>query len=94
MTSRKGTQSMKEYFFIEGFKAKTGYEYEDTLSLVDEKAYPTEEKAAEKAKQYLEKDSDLSLIIIYKGLKLAPKEGVRYIHRNEDNQTEEIFNWW
>lgn len=85
---------MKEYFFIEGFKAKTGYDYEETLSFADEKSYPNQEKAIDKAKEYLKKDSDLSLIIIYKGLKLGPREGVRYIHRNEDNQVEEIVNWW
>jgi hypothetical protein len=85
---------MKEYFFIEGYKAKTNYDYEDTLKLVDKKAYSSEEAATAKAREYLEKDKDLSLMIIYKALKIGPRAGIKYIHRDEGQHLEEIVSWW
>jgi hypothetical protein len=85
---------MREYFFLEGHKAKTDYGTEDTLILDDTHAYATEEKAVGKAKEYFDKNQELSLIVIYRGTKLGDKYGIKYIFRNQDGMLEEVDNWW
>ena len=85
---------MKEYYFIEGHKAKTDFGEEDTLILDDTHAYASEEKAVAKAKEYFDARQELGLIVIYRGLKMGDKYGVKYIFRNQDGMLEEVDNWW
>jgi len=85
---------MKEYFYLEGHRSKSDYGEEDTLILDDSQAYASEEKAVAQAKEYFAADQDLSLIVIYRGLKLGDKYGIKYIFRNQDGMLEEVDNWW
>jgi len=64
------------------------------LILDDSQAYASEEKAVAQAKEYFAADQDLSLIVIYRGLKLGDKYGIKYIFRNQDGMLEEVDNWW
>jgi len=81
-------------YFIEGYKSKTDYHYEDTLILDDEKSYSSEKEAKEKALEYFEKDKNINLIVINKGLKLGPKKGTRFFFRDKEGNFEEIDYWW
>ncbi|MBS3819008.1 hypothetical protein KGY73_05835 [bacterium] len=85
---------MKVQYFLEGHKAKTTYQPEDTLILDDEKAYGTEKEATDKAKECLQKNKDLSMMIIYKKTEGEEREAARFIHRNKEGELEEIVNWW
>jgi len=85
---------MKQYYFLEGYRAKSSSEVEDTLILDDKHAYTTEEKALEKAKDYLEDNPELNLVIINKGYKLGDKYAVKYLFRNQDGQVDEVTSWW
>ena len=85
---------MKEYFYIEGHKTKSDYEDEKTLILDDSRAYASEETALAKAREYFDKNDELTLIVIYKGLKLGDRYGHKYLFRNQDGMLEEVDNWW
>ena len=85
---------MKHIFFIEGYRAKTDFNYEDTLTLSDQNSYESEEQATAKAYEYLEKDSELGMIIIYKGPELGEKTGIKFIHRDQDGELVEVNSWW
>ncbi len=85
---------MKAFFFIEGYKAKKKMDYEETLAFKDGQAYLSEEKATSKAREYFKNEEELSLIIIYKGLKLGEKTGIKYLHRNQDGELDELVSWW
>lgn len=85
---------MKVQYFIEGHKAKTTSQPEDTLILDEEKPYESEKEATDKAKEYLQKNKDLSMMIIYKKVEGEEREGVRFIHKNKEGELEEIVNWW
>ncbi len=85
---------MKEYFFIEGHKNKTDYGVEDTLILDDHHAYDSEEKVMAKAQENFEKTEELSLVVIYKGVKRGDKYATKYIFRNQDGQLDEVDHWW
>lgn len=85
---------MKEYFYIEGHKAKSDYGDEDTLILDDKRAYASEETVTTKAREYFDQNEDISLVVIYKGFKLGDRVGFKYLFRNKDGQLEEVDNWW
>lgn len=85
---------MKEYFYLEGHRSKNDHSDEDTLILDDTHAYASEEKAVAKAKEYFAADKELSLVVIYRGLKLGDKYGIKYIFRNQDGMLEEVDSWW
>ena len=85
---------MKAYFYIEGHKSKTDYDAEETLVLDDKHAYASEEKATAKAREYFDQNDEISLVVIYKGLKLGDRIGFKYLFRNQDGQVEEVDNWW
>ena len=85
---------MKEYFYVEGHKSKTDYGVEETMILEDSRAYASEEKALAKAREYFEEKDDLTLVVIYKGVKLGDKHGHKYLFRNQDGMLEEVDNWW
>jgi hypothetical protein len=85
---------MKTKYFIEGHKAKTDYSYEDTLILDDENSYASEEDAINKAKEYFEKDENLQLIVIYKGLKMSPKHGTKFLFKDKEGNLEIVDSWW
>ncbi len=81
-------------YFIEGYKNKTDYPDEDTLILDDKKSYSSEKEAKEKVLEYFEKDKNLNLIVINKGLELGPKQGTRFFFRDKAGKFEEIDYWW
>ncbi|MGB2908317.1 MAG: hypothetical protein WBB73_14535 [Candidatus Aminicenantaceae bacterium] len=85
---------MKEYFYIEGHKSKTDYSDEETLMLEDSHAYASEERALTKAKEYFDEKNELTLVVIYKAVKLGDKYGHKYLFRNQDGILEEVDNWW
>ncbi len=81
-------------YFIEGHKSKTDYFYEDTLILDDKKTYSSEKEAKKRVLEYFEKDKDLDLIVISKGLELGPKQGIKFFFRDKEGKFEEIDYWW
>jgi hypothetical protein len=81
-------------YFIEGYKSKTDFFYEDTLILNDKKSYSSEKEAKEKVLEYFEKDKNLNLIVINKGLELGLKQGTRFFFRDKEGKFEEIDYWW
>lgn len=85
---------MKEQYFIEAHRSKTTSQPEDTLVLEDEKPYSSLEEATKKAKEYLEKNKQWSMIIIYREKEGEEREGAKFIHRNKEGELEEIVNWW
>jgi hypothetical protein len=85
---------MKQYYYLEGHRAKTDYSPEDTLVLEDKRAYATEETALKKAREHFEKDKELGLMVIYKGVKGGDRYGKRFIFRNQNGLLEEVDNWW
>ncbi len=85
---------MKTKYYIQGFKAKTDYSYEDTLILEDKKAYPSEEEAIKKAKEYFKKNEKLQLIVIYKGLEMTPKQGTKFLFKDKEGNLELVDSWW
>lgn len=85
---------MKEYYYLEGHKSKTDYGVEDTMILDDQHAYVSEEKALAKANEYFDKTEELSLVVIYKGVKRGDRYGTKYIFRTQDGQLEEVDHWW
>jgi len=81
-------------YFIEGYKSKKDFFYEDTLILDDKKIYSSEKEAKKKALEYFKKDKDLDLIVINKGLELGPKQGTRFFFRDKEGNFQEIDYWW
>ncbi len=81
-------------YFIEGHKSKADYFYEDTLILDDKKNYSSEKEAKKRVLEYFEKDKDLDLIVISKGLELGPKQGTQFFFRDKEGKFEEIDYWW
>jgi len=76
------------------FISKTDYFYEDTLILDDKKNYSSEKEAKKRVLEYFEKDKDLDLIVINKGLELGPKQGIKFFFRDKEGNFEEIDYWW
>ena len=85
---------MKQYYFLEGHKAKTDYSQEETMVFEDSRAYASEETALTRAKDYFEKKEDVSLVVIYKGVKGGDRYATRFIFRNQSGKLEEVDNWW
>jgi len=85
---------MKAKYYIHGHKSKTDYSYEDTLILEDEKTYASEEAAIKKAKEYFEKDENIQLIVIYKGLEMGPKQGTKFLFKDKEGNIELVDSWW
>jgi hypothetical protein len=80
---------MKGKFYIEGHKAKGGWEDESTLILEDDKGYATLDDATTKAREYFEKDKELHLAVIYQQDKEGNKEGAKMIFRGDEGALEE-----
>jgi hypothetical protein len=85
---------MNTKYYIQGHKGKTDYSYEDTLILEDKNAYPSEEDAINKAKEYLEKDENIQLIVIYKGIEMSPKQGTKFLFKDKEGNIEVVDSWW
>ncbi|MBD3413518.1 MAG: hypothetical protein GF421_03685 [Candidatus Aminicenantes bacterium] len=85
---------MKIKYFLQGFKSKSDYAYEDTLILDDKKAYASEEDAINKAKEHFEKDENLQLIVIHKGLEIGPKQGTKFLFKDKEGNLELVDSWW
>jgi len=85
---------MNTKYYIQGHKGKTDYSYEDTLTLEDKNAYPSEEDAINKAKEYLEKDENIQLIVIYKGIEMSPKQGTKFLFKDKEGNIEVVDSWW
>ena len=81
-------------YFIEGYKSKSDYHYEDTLILDDKKSYSSEKEAKKRVLEYFKKDKYLDLIVINKGLELGRKQGTRFFFRDKEGNFEEIDYWW
>jgi hypothetical protein len=84
---------MSKKYFIEGHKSKTNLEDENTL-VFDGESYETVEKATAKAKEYLEKEKDVSLTVIYKEDLDGTREGVKFIYKDEEGKLEESSLFW
>jgi hypothetical protein len=80
---------MKGKFYIEGHKAKGGWEDETTLILQDDKGYGTLDEATARTKEYFEKDKDLQLAVIFQQDKDGNKEGAKMIFRGDEGALEE-----
>jgi len=85
---------MNENYYIQGHKTKTDYGHEDTLILTDDKTYKTLEDAVLRSREHFAGNSELSLVVIFKGKDIGSKAGVKFIHRNDEGQLEEIDHWW
>lgn len=85
---------MTNKFFIEGHKSKQSFEDENTLILETDEGYATVEEAAEKAREYFNREKDLGLMVIYKLGAEGTKEGVRFIFKNDEGQLEESDLYW
>lgn len=85
---------MKEGFQIEGHRAKTGYQTEDTLILNDPTVYPSAEAATTKAREHLGQDQDLGLVLIYAVNALEERTVIRFLFREQSGDVEEVDSWW
>lgn len=85
---------MNENYYIQGHKAKTDYGHEDTLILDDDKAYGSLVDAVQRSREYFAGNPELSLVVIFKGKDIGGQDGVKFIHRGDDGQLEEIDHWW
>ncbi len=85
---------MKQYYFLEGHKAKTDYSQEDTLVFEDSRAYATVETALAKARGSFEDKEELGLVVIFKGIKGGDRYATRFIFRDKSGKLEEVDNWW
>jgi hypothetical protein len=88
--------SMKknEKFYIEGHRAKTSLEDENTLLIDRPEAYPSLQEATQKAKQYFDTEKELSLAVIYKEDPLGECEGVKFFYRDEEGNLEQADLFW
>jgi hypothetical protein len=84
---------MSHKYFIEGHKSKTKIEDEETL-VFDRESFKTVEDATTKAKEYLEKEKDISLTVIYKEDLDGTREGVKFIYKDEEGKLEESTLFW
>lgn len=84
---------MSKKYFIEGHKSKTKIEDEETM-VFDRESFKTLEDATTKAKEYLEKEKDLSLTVIYKEDPDGTREGVKFIYKDEEGKLEESSLFW
>lgn len=85
---------MKEGFLIEGHRAKTGIEFEDTLIMDDSTLYPSEKAASGKAHEFLGKDQTLELVVIYAVDELGEKRGIKFLFRDKEGGVSEVDSWW
>ncbi|MBN1273647.1 MAG: hypothetical protein JXB26_15375 [Candidatus Aminicenantes bacterium] len=81
-------------YFIEGHKAKTDLVHEETMIIKDEKAYSSLQEALKKAREYFEEEKDLALAVIYEENPVGEREGVKFIHRDQEGNLEEVAHWW
>lgn len=81
-------------YFIEGHKAKTALSHEETVIIKDEKAYSSLEEAIKKAKDYFEKEKELALAVVYRETEDGDREGVNFIHKDQEGNLEEVAHWW
>jgi hypothetical protein len=91
---KERTRTVTNKFFIEGHKSKQSFEDENTLVLESDEGFSTVEEAADKAKEYFDKEKDLGLIVIYTLDAEGSKEGVRFIFKNDEGQLEESDLYW
>jgi len=84
---------MSKKYFIEGHKSKMNLEDENTL-VFDGEGFETVEKASAKAKEYLEKEKDVNLTVIYKEDADGTREGIKFIYKGQEGEIEESELFW
>ncbi len=85
---------MSKKYFIEGHKPKTKFEDEETLLIDNAAAYKSLKEATSKALEYFDKQEELGMAVIYEVDKNGNREGIKFVHRDDEGNIQEILSWW
>jgi len=84
---------MSGKYFVEGHRPKTSVQDEETLTF-NYHGYETVEEATAKAKEFFDKERDLSLAVIYRKEPDGTSQGVKFIYKDEDGSFEDFPLYW
>ncbi len=84
---------MSAKYYVEGHRPKTALEDDETLK-IGGLGYETIEEATLKAKELLEKEQDMGLVVIYKEGSDGTREGIKFLYKEEDGAFEDLPLYW